>query len=70
MRNEYLAAVAIAALVACTGLVANSLRSLPSEKQSAPNTQGRPTSCLGRSILASVWWLTGGVASNDARSYW
>lgn len=39
MRNEYLAAVAIAALVACTGLVANSLRSLPSEKQSAPNTQ-------------------------------
>lgn len=39
MRNEYLAAVVIAALVACTGLVANSLRSLPSEKQSAPNTQ-------------------------------
>ena len=36
MRTEYLAAVAIAALVACTGLAASSLRSLPTEKQSMP----------------------------------
>jgi hypothetical protein len=36
MRTEYLAAVAIAVLIACTGLAANSLGSLPTEKQSMP----------------------------------
>ncbi|MGL3108053.1 hypothetical protein [Bradyrhizobium sp. BR 1432] len=39
MRIEYLAAVAIAVLVACAGLAVNSLGPLPSEKQSAPNMQ-------------------------------
>lgn len=39
MRTEYLAAVAVAALIACTGLAASSLRSLPTEKQSMPNMQ-------------------------------
>jgi len=36
MRTEDLAAVAIAALVACTGLAMNSLGSLTLEKQSMP----------------------------------
>jgi hypothetical protein len=36
MRTEYLAAIAIAVLAACTGLAVNSLGSLPREKQSTP----------------------------------
>jgi hypothetical protein len=37
MRTEYLAAIAIAVLAACTGLAVNSLGSLPPEKQSTPD---------------------------------
>lgn len=36
MRTEYLAAIAIAALAACTGLAVNSLGSLSPEKHSTP----------------------------------
>ena len=36
MRTEYLAAIVIAVLAAGTGLAVNSVRSLPSEKQSTP----------------------------------
>jgi len=36
MRTEYLAAIVIAVLAAGTGLAANSVGSLPSEKQSTP----------------------------------
>ena len=36
MRIEYLAAIAIAAFVAGTGLAVHSVGSLPSEKQSTP----------------------------------
>jgi hypothetical protein len=36
MRTEYLAAIAIAVLAACTGLAVDSLGLFPSEKQSTP----------------------------------
>ncbi len=36
MRTEYLAAVAVAVLAACTGLAVNSIDSLLPEKQSTP----------------------------------
>lgn len=39
MRTEYLAAVAIAALVACTGLAATSLGSPSTQMQSTPTMQ-------------------------------
>ncbi len=39
MRIEYLSAIMIAVLAAGTWLAVNSIGSLPSEKQSTPNTQ-------------------------------
>ena len=60
MRIEYLAAIAIAAVVAGTGLAVHSVGSLPPEKQSTPAAAQLATLLaeFRRSVFASVRWLT------------
>ena len=66
MRIKYLAAIAIAAVVAGTGLAVHSVGPLPPEKQSTPAAAQLAT-LLAESVdpfFASIRWLTAGATQN------
>ena len=64
MRTEYLAAIAIGAVVAGTGLAVHSVGSLPPEKQSTPAAAQLAT------LLAESWirFCVGPMASGRRNS--
>ena len=67
MRIKYLAAIAIAALVAGAGLAVHSVGSLPPEKQSTP------AATQLASLLADSWirfCIEVQIANDPARNLW
>jgi len=66
MRIEYVAAIAIAAVAAGTGLAVHSVSSPPTQKavHACRCPIGDPVSSVRGSVFASVRWLTAGATPN------